>query len=66
VPVPLKVTTVRSQKDLKPIISTFRSFSKLSPFDSPSCGVTPGVSGFWHEQACTRTIGTGLQHNTRN
>ena len=27
---------------LKPIISTFRSFSKLSPFDSPSCGVTPG------------------------
>jgi len=31
VPVPLKVTTVRSQNDLNPIISTFLSFSKLSP-----------------------------------
>jgi hypothetical protein len=31
VPVPLNVTTVRSQKDLKPTISTFRSLSKLSP-----------------------------------
>src|SRR5215469_3018318 len=31
VPMPLKVTTVRSQKDLKPTISTFRSLSKLSP-----------------------------------
>src|SRR5436853_1843239 len=31
VPDPLKVTTVRSQNDLKPTISTFRSFSKMSP-----------------------------------
>lgn len=31
VPVPLNVTTVRSQNDLKPTISTFRSFSKMSP-----------------------------------
>src|SRR5713226_2242189 len=30
-PVPLNVTTVRSQNDLKPTISTFRSLSKLSP-----------------------------------
>src|SRR5712692_7944514 len=32
VPDPLNVTTVRSQNDLKPRISTFRSFSKMSPF----------------------------------
>src|SRR5262249_62212183 len=32
VPVPLKVTTVRSQKLLKPTISTLRSLSKVSPF----------------------------------
>ena len=32
VPEPLNVTTVRSQNDLKPTISTFRSFSKISPF----------------------------------
>jgi hypothetical protein len=32
VPVPLNVTTVRSQNDLKPTISTFRSLSKVSPF----------------------------------
>src|SRR6266852_719443 len=32
VPEPLNVTTVRSQNDLKPTISTFRSFSKMSPF----------------------------------
>ncbi len=32
VPVPLNVTTVRSQKDLKPKISTLRSLSKVSPF----------------------------------
>src|SRR6266478_6645333 len=31
VPDPLNVTTVRSQNDLKPTISTFRSFSKISP-----------------------------------
>src|SRR5271157_65664 len=31
-PSPLNVTTVRSQKDLKPTISTFRSLSKVSPF----------------------------------
>src|SRR5256886_13610823 len=30
VPEPLKVTTVRSQNDLKPTISTFRSLSKRS------------------------------------
>src|SRR6266705_1434345 len=32
VPDPLNVTTVRSQNDLKPTISTFRSLSKMSPF----------------------------------
>jgi hypothetical protein len=32
VPVPLKVTTVLSQNDLKPTISTLRSLSKVSPF----------------------------------
>ena len=32
VPDPLNVTMVRSQNDLKPTISTFRSFSKMSPF----------------------------------
>jgi hypothetical protein len=31
VPEPLKVTTVRSQNDLKPTISTFRNLSKVSP-----------------------------------
>src|SRR6201993_2078516 len=31
VPEPLNVTTVRSQNDLKPTISTFRSLSKVSP-----------------------------------
>ena len=30
VPVPLNVTTVRSLNDLNPVISTFRSFSKMS------------------------------------
>src|ERR1700674_5855595 len=35
VPVPLKVTVVRSQKDLKPAISTFRSLSKLSSLYPP-------------------------------
>src|SRR5215469_14979520 len=34
VPEPLKVTTVRSQNDLKPTISTFRSLSKVSSFSS--------------------------------
>src|ERR1700676_2707494 len=34
VPVPLNVTTVRSQNDLKPTISTFRNLSKLSPLVS--------------------------------
>src|ERR1700682_1963809 len=32
VPAPLNVTTVRSQKDLNPTISTFRSLSKVSSF----------------------------------
>src|SRR5712664_113965 len=36
VPEPLKVTTVRSQNDLKPTISTFRSLSKMSPFGRQS------------------------------
>src|SRR5215467_11721396 len=31
VPEPLNVTTVRSQNDLKPTISTFRSLSKVCP-----------------------------------
>ncbi len=31
VPVPLNVTAVRSQNDLNPVISTFRSLSKVSP-----------------------------------
>jgi len=37
VPVPLKVTTVRSQNDLNPVISTFRSFSKVSSLVSVTC-----------------------------
>src|SRR6266481_2597186 len=36
VPEPLKVTTVRSQNDLKPTISTLRSLSKMSPFGRQS------------------------------
>jgi hypothetical protein len=36
VPIPLNVTTVRSQNDLNPVISTFRSLSKVAPFISPS------------------------------
>src|SRR6266436_6766300 len=36
VPDPLNVTTVRSQNDLKPRISTFRSFSKMSPLSLKS------------------------------
>jgi hypothetical protein len=42
VPEPLKVTTVRSQNDLKPTISTFRSLSKFS-----SLGVS-SLAGFGH------------------
>ena len=34
VPEPLNVTRVRSQNDLKPTISTFRSLSKFSPLTS--------------------------------
>src|SRR5579859_3520435 len=34
VPVPLNVTTVRSQNDLNPVISTFLSLSKVSPLVS--------------------------------
>jgi len=37
VPVPLKVTTVRSQNDLNPVISTLRSFNKMSPLTLSSC-----------------------------
>src|SRR5229473_3245662 len=36
VPDPLNVTTVRSQNDLKPRISTFRSLSKVSPLSLKS------------------------------
>jgi hypothetical protein len=36
VPAPLNVTTVRSQNDLKPTISTFRSLSKVSPLSLAS------------------------------
>src|SRR5215831_17390153 len=39
VPKPLNVTTVRSQNDLKPTISTFRSLSNLSP--SPFVSLHP-------------------------
>ena len=45
VPTPANVTTVRSQKDLNPVISTFRSFSKVSPFVSASYGVAPAPAG---------------------
>jgi hypothetical protein len=45
VPTPANVTTVRSQKDLNPVISTFRSFSKVSPFVSVSYGVAPTLAG---------------------
>jgi hypothetical protein len=36
VPEPLNVTVVRSKNDLKPVISTFRSFSKVSSFVFPA------------------------------
>ena len=42
VPVPLNVTTVRSQNDLKPTISTLRSLSKLSPLVVAYCFAAPG------------------------
>ena len=41
VPVPLNVTTVRSQNDLKPTISTLRSLSKVSPYVVAYCFATP-------------------------
>src|SRR5215813_12348356 len=44
VPVPLKVTTVRSQNDLNPTISTFRSFSKLSPLSKSLGSSKTGVA----------------------
>src|SRR5882724_5240107 len=43
VPVPLNVTTVRSQNDLKPTISTFRNLSKMSPF-VPHCTANLSLS----------------------
>src|SRR5690349_20575843 len=48
VPIPANVTTVRSQKDLNPVISTFRSFSKVSPFVSASYGASPAPPGPTH------------------
>ena len=42
VPVPLNVTTVRSQNDLKPTISTLRSLSKVSPLVVAYCFAAPG------------------------
>src|SRR6201998_2131104 len=42
VPVPLNVTTVRSQNDLKPTISTLRSLSKMSPLVVAYCFAAPG------------------------
>ena len=47
VPVPLNVTTVRSQNDLNPVISTFRSFSKISPLTLSALGAY---------SACARTL----------
>jgi hypothetical protein len=46
VPTPANVTTVRSQNDLKPVISTFRSLSKVSPFVSASYGVPRPLAGY--------------------
>jgi hypothetical protein len=43
VPVPLNVTTVRSQNDLNPTISTFRNLSKMSPF-VPHCTANLSLS----------------------
>src|ERR1700760_2289403 len=53
VPIPANVTTVRSQKDLNPVISTFRSLSKVSPFVSASYGVAPAPPGTAHIQPRT-------------
>src|ERR1051325_5105597 len=42
VPIPLNVTTVRSQNDLNPVISTFLSLSKLSPLVSSRLSARKG------------------------
>ena len=47
VPVPLNVTTVRSQNDLNPVISTFRSFSKVSPLT---------LLPWAHDSACAKNL----------
>ena len=49
VPEPLNVTTVRSQNDLKPTISTFRSLSKMSPFGRQPLRELPN-----RQSACSR------------
>ena len=54
VPEPLKVTTVRSQNDLKPTISTFRSLSKMSPFCLNSLRVEPPFAGANEKRAYGR------------
>jgi len=42
VPVPLNVTTVRSQNDLKPTIRLCASLSKVSPLVVAYCFAAPG------------------------
>src|SRR5262249_11153873 len=60
VPVPLKVTTVLSQEDSDPIISTFRSFSKGIPLSKPP-GCTNTALGQTHvEGRRFETPGKGL------
>src|SRR5216683_4992416 len=51
VPVPLNVTTVLSQNDLNPVISTFRSLSKVSPL-VPHRTLIPD----WHATPTRATI----------
>src|SRR6266567_229090 len=52
VPEPLNVTTVRSQNDLKPTISTFRSFSKCSSFSPASHGNGPSYLRCSRQEPC--------------
>jgi len=63
VPVPLNVTTVRSQKDLKPTISTLRSFSKVSPF-VVKLALRDRVPHILRLDAGTRGPGSGARRET--
>jgi len=61
VPEPLNVTTVRSQNDLKPTISTFRSLSKMSPFCPGTRHYEPNSATASENLACNK----GRRQNAR-